>query len=472
MMGERGLEHLSKNCPVTHSYRGKKMRQQTEHLEFTFSSDALHDGIVPTKIVRRKTIVLKSRIDVITARLLGQKLKRKLFDNTGSGNTKLSQIHLASIDKNYEQYRIVGGKYAIDYCKKLVFTIKVAKNAQEVTIFDKKFTPEQDPNAQKIVNLNFTEHFHHEDKASLILDKTGREVNLEQLKYLQFNEQTDENVAKVASNLSDAGTSADEEVDILISKIVNRPADVGEVSKEVFEVNERILVYCPMYQITFRNLKTKEETVVTIDGIEGKMISQKRLEPPKDEPVTTPIQPHSWTPIIKGELVNRKTTPQSIEDMFDIESVPSTDDLDLNGEKTSLEFPAKVDGEIFRVGDNVTAIVGDIEIPSGTTVSETLVVKGNLKTGTNCKLLGNVKALKDVTIGENTTIIGKVTSGRNITVGKNAVIHGSVESKGTVKLDRKATIEGGLSSKSSVTLEQNAKVLGTINAAKGISVMN
>jgi hypothetical protein len=131
-------------------------------------------------------------------------------------------------------------------------------------------------------------------------------------------------------------------------------------------------------------------------------------------------------------------------------------------------FPMKVVGEAFYVGDGVTSIVGDVEIPPGTTVDETLVVKGNFRSNEFCRLLKNVKALKDVDIGVDNTVEGNVVSGGKVTVGPNCVVEGSIESDGDVEIGDNVIIKQNLSSKSSVKVSRLAHVLRDIYAAKGI----
>jgi hypothetical protein len=50
------------------------------------------------------------------------------------------------------------------------------------------------------------------------------------------------------------------------------------------------------------------------------------------------------------------------------------------------------------------SVVEDAERQFGTTVDAPLVVKGNFKSGENCRLLKDVKALKDIAFGPNAII--------------------------------------------------------------------
>jgi serine acetyltransferase len=138
------------------------------------------------------------------------------------------------------------------------------------------------------------------------------------------------------------------------------------------------------------------------------------------------------------------------------------------GVNKHVGFPMKVVGESFYVGDGVTSIVGDVEIPPGTTVDETLVVKGNFRSRECCRLLSNVKALKDIEIGDDTTVEGNLVSGGRVTVNSNCIVKGSIESEGNIEIGENVIVEENLSSKSSVVLSESAQVLRTINAAKGI----
>jgi hypothetical protein len=156
-------------------------------------------------MVDKKTIVLKFRLDSTMVKQLGEKLKCRLFTKMRFLKPKPEEVRLVSIDKYYEPYIIVGGKYAIDYCKKSVYSIKVDENAQEVVFFDTKIKPDAQSNlstsAHKSIKLNGVAHFHYEDKAQLILDMRGREVEFKQLPFAPSEELTVEELTKTGIKL-------------------------------------------------------------------------------------------------------------------------------------------------------------------------------------------------------------------------------------------------------------------------------
>ena len=102
----------------------------------------------------------------------------------------------------------------------------------------------------------------------------------------------------------------------------------------------------------------------------------------------------------------------------------------------------KTSGDVFYVGDGVVTVVGDAEIPDGSTLDKSLVVKGKVKVGANCLILGNLKALGSIIIVDRCTIKANVASGDSIELGEDAVVEGDVHAKSTVSLSEGAGIRG------------------------------
>ena len=236
-------------------------------------------AVLPQKIIDRKTIVLKSRFNSTTAKLMCEKMKDIMFASLGF--SKPEEMRLISVGKFYEPYLIVGGKYSIDHCRKQVFTIKVDGETLDIVIFDKKLKPKTLSDTFKKIEIESEAHFHYEDETYCILDKTGREVTSEQIPYAPFEAQAIEKLAEVNTKLGEIEISPDEEINFLRSRIVKRPLHVGEVTREIFEVSDRSIVYVPIYQLTFQNTKTGNGAIMKIDGISGEIVIEKDL--PEDK---------------------------------------------------------------------------------------------------------------------------------------------------------------------------------------------
>lgn len=417
--------------------------------------------ILPSNMSRRKKFVLKPRYDQTIIKLIAESLKDEVFPRKRFHKPKPSEVKLTSAKIYYEQYLITKGKYSLDHCKSLIYNLEVDKDAQKVFLLNETIKPEKysvtDSDEYSLIKLTGVASFHYEDEIRCVIDNKGQEIDSEKLDNVLNKQLHKETLTKsgLRKELSKVQISSEEEIDLLRSKLVKRPPDVGEVIKEIFEINERKIIYIPMYKLNFENTKTGKEAVVKINGITGKIIltscinktipskiiddlhkkSLKIIKPvsPKSEvsskssfgKVIEPIESRSIKESSKSRS-DKKNKENSKSKKVAPSPLPISETPKVKIDEETLEFPAKVVGDIFYVGDKVTAIVGDLEIPSGTTVYDTLVVKGNLTIGKKCKMLGTIKALGNIVIGANTIIKGNVISYRNVSVGPRVKIHGEV----------------------------------------------
>ncbi|UCE95330.1 MAG: hypothetical protein JSV51_06250 [Candidatus Bathyarchaeota archaeon] len=427
---------------------------------------------------------MKPRLSLKKIRLLGEKLKGRLFTKFFFLKARPEEVRLVSVDKYYEPFIVVGGKYTIDYCKKHSHIIQVEGNARKVAFYGEEFKPIKGlPSSDfKKVKLDGEIYFRHENQEYFILDKMHREINPEELPYAPFEENPQEKIAEAKMKITEIRITLEEMMKFLQSRIAKRPPDIN-VIKEKFEMSEREIIYSPRCQLTFRHAKTGKESIVKVDCVTGKVtfgridknISGKFIQgffEDNDQDLRSMKEEEA-----RDE--NKLKTPEPLplvgphNSSSVSETLPRTSNIPLQMSKIEgrTEFPTKAGNQVFHVGNNVTAMLGDVDIPSGTTIFETLVVKGHLRIGDNCRILGKVKALGDITIGANTEIKENVISGQNIIVGPYSVIRGSVESTGDIECKEYAVIEGGVRSKSAVELNQHSKIFGTLHAAKGVSVM-
>lgn len=236
-------------------------------------------AVINEKIVERKTIVYKTLVDPTVIKVAGEKLKNKIFVRFGFFKPKPEEIQFVSIDKYYEPYILINGKYVIDYYRKCAYTINVDKKVQEVILLNQKFKPKQteDPSAKgyKAIKLEGEEHLLYEDKTSLVLDKTGHEIPLKQLPSAPSEEHPTQMLVKLGENAKNLEVTPDADVGIVRSKIVKRPDDIKRVIHELFEVTERAVIYTPIYKVLFQNVKTGEVKAIKFDGITSKRIRQK-----------------------------------------------------------------------------------------------------------------------------------------------------------------------------------------------------
>jgi hypothetical protein len=244
------------------------------------------------RIVERKTIVYETRVDPAVIKVAGEKLKDQLFTRFGFLKPKPEEIQFVSIGKYYEPYTMISGKYAIDYYRKCVYSVKVDKEVLEVVLLDQKFEPEQSADSSAkdhgVIRLEGEERLRNEVKASLMLDRFGRDVTLEKLP----SAPSERNPKKVLAQHSVEEIASNADLDFIRSRIVNRPRDINRLVSELFEVDERVVIYTPRFRVLYRNSKTGEQKTVEFDGVTADRIQRSKNTPSRNDlPLPPPPPP-------------------------------------------------------------------------------------------------------------------------------------------------------------------------------------
>ena len=234
---------------------------------------------IPENIAQRKVIVYKSRVDPATLKQKAEEIKNELFIKRFS-KPKPEDVHVVSVDKYYEPYVLIDAKYRIEYFTKKTFTFEVTEKAKVVKILGETFKPKEVPipntdpeQFQKIINLEGQEWSFYEDKAYFILNKSGKEISPDEVPIAPSEDNPRKILKEFAKNAEKVKVSNREVLAMAKSKIIQRPADVDDVDMEMFQVIEYAIIYNPIYKITFRNEKTKEEKTVSIDGVSAEIIN-------------------------------------------------------------------------------------------------------------------------------------------------------------------------------------------------------
>lgn len=229
--------------------------------------------VIPQKIVDAKTVILKNRIDSNMARLQGEKYKRNFFGRFGFLKPKADDVKLVYFEKYYEPYVVLGGKYTIDYCKRHVYATRVDEQTGKVFVGGKEFKPEtlsSDNSHFKVIKLEGEEYVQHQNETYFILDRLRQEIQPGKLQFAPSEEDM-ESSASIDFNFRKVNSSLEADIDFLRSKIAKRPSDVAQIMRETFDINERSIIYCPVYELTYQNIKNGKEVTLLIDGISGEM---------------------------------------------------------------------------------------------------------------------------------------------------------------------------------------------------------
>jgi hypothetical protein len=426
-----------------------------------------HSESVPQSMADIKILVFKSKFDQRDVQLIGEKIRPRLFSRFRFKH-RLEDIQLLCSESYFEPYLIIGGKYAIDYCKKHFFKVKVEEGTSKVFIADQELRPEKsDPQAtNKIIRIMGEERLHYKSQGYFILDRLKREIPAEKLPIAPFYIQKEETENKY--DFKSIRMSDEAQIAFLKKRIAKRPSDVGEIIKEVFDITDRIIAYYPMYQLTFENAINRKVATTVINGITGEVILNGVKRIFSKTLVAWPK--NNETQSLEREFIQfgqEQTEPaiassEPLQDTNFQEQRFTSQSIEPNIEETNaLGFPAKINGDIFVESEKTMAVVGDVEVPPNTIINKELVVKGSLTIGDGCIAHGKLKALGNIKIGADSLVKGDLISEGNITVGPRTVVTGALQAGGSVKIFGGVIIERGLRSdpkKVASTLEFTAEI--------------
>jgi hypothetical protein len=240
------------------------------------------------KIAEKKTIVYETRVDPTVVKIAGEKIKDQLFTRFGFLRSNPNEVQFVSIEKYYEPYSMISGRYFIDYYRKCAYSINVDKEVLEVVLLNNTLKPEQSAGSsqknQNEIKLEGEERLKYDVKASLFFDQSGKDVTLGGLP----SAPSERHPEKILKQFGTQEIAGDADLSVLRSRIAKRPRAVSRIVSELFEVDERAVIYAPRFRVQYRNLKTGEEKTVEFDGVTGDRIRQSKRE---SSHVNLPIPP-------------------------------------------------------------------------------------------------------------------------------------------------------------------------------------
>jgi len=231
------------------------------------------------KIAKIKRIVYRTLVDESTVKLLGEREKSKLFSKMGFLKPKNEDIQLESLEKSYDPFFIVNGAYSVDYYRKHVYKLDVGEDVSELVIFGQVLKPKAASSSKfrgkgKEVELEVEQRITKRNSAYIVLDRKGREVEVEKFPTAPAEDNPKKALAEVGEKVWESDVSPGEAVEIVRSKVVNRPEDLGRIANELFEVSECNIVYVPIYQAMYKNINTWEEKTLLVNAVTSKLIEK------------------------------------------------------------------------------------------------------------------------------------------------------------------------------------------------------
>ena len=233
------------------------------------------------RIGERKLIVHKIAIDLESARNVVEKDKTGFFAKLGFLKPKRDEIECESVLLFYEPFVVAKAHYFLDYYKKKTYTIRVGDEVSEVIVLDQILEPKVVKERvkgilkrpHKEIVFDAQERVVSEASAQIGLNRTGREVDHAKLPSAPAEPEPERFLKESGDRVRRFSVSPDKIVDIIRERVARRPADIGRIAKEVFEVTEYAVVYTPIYEARCRHLKTGEIKIIPLSAVTSKMLS-------------------------------------------------------------------------------------------------------------------------------------------------------------------------------------------------------
>jgi hypothetical protein len=227
-----------------------------------------------------KTVVLKKTVDEKEASMILEEKKTSIFKSLLK-KTKKEDVHVDSIKLFHECLLMVSGKYIADYYRKVVHTISVDSNVQEITLgggsfpikeksgFKRAFIGDRGKNK---IDLPLEEHVFVEEEDELVFDHNGNEVKFP----FKINSKTIENypdqiLTENSANVKKIQVTHAFAVDLLKESLKNPlESDIRKLNEE-FILKEITEVYVPIYEARLAGPKNKVG-LLRLDAVRKKIL--------------------------------------------------------------------------------------------------------------------------------------------------------------------------------------------------------
>jgi hypothetical protein len=223
----------------------------------------------------RKTVVYRTLIDSAAVRIEGEKNKHKLFKRFLFLRRPAEEIEFVSIEKYYEPYIIISGRYLIDYYRKESYSITVDKAVKEVVLFNRTFIPGQSSvsfASYATIRFDGEERLVKQIRSLILLNKDGQDVKINEFE----SAPAEENPQKILKSSKTAKVAPELDLKVIYTRIKQRPNDVHRVLNEELNVDERSVIYTPRFRITYRCPKINKEAYLEFNGITSKQVKHKK----------------------------------------------------------------------------------------------------------------------------------------------------------------------------------------------------
>ncbi|TRO46749.1 hypothetical protein E2P60_04625 [Candidatus Bathyarchaeota archaeon] len=245
--------------------------------ELSYPVEVVTQAAVTSKIENippRKTVVYRTLIDSAVVRINGEKNKHKLFKRFLFLRRPAEDIEFVSIEKYYEPYIIISGRYLIDYYRKESYSVTVDKAVKEVVLFNRTFIPGQSSvsfASYATIRFEGEERLVKQIRSLILLNKDGQDLKINEFE----SAPAEENPQKILKSFKTAKVAPEVDMKVIYTRIKQRPNDIHRIVNEELKIDERSVIYTPRFRITYRCPKINKEAYLEFDGVTSKQVKNK-----------------------------------------------------------------------------------------------------------------------------------------------------------------------------------------------------
>ncbi len=221
----------------------------------------------------RRTIVYQTLMDPATVRIEGEKRKNKLFNRFLFKLNTPEEIEFVSIEKYYEPFIVVSGRYLIDYYRRCAYMVRVDKDAKEVVLFGHRIMPAETSYSylsENNIRLEGEERIVKETRVFLILNRYGEDTKLSEFP----SAPSEDSPQKIIKSFNLPAISSDVDLETARQRLVQHPVNINRIVNEELEIDQRSLVYTPRFRVKYKCSRIGEEACIEFDGVTLKQIKQ------------------------------------------------------------------------------------------------------------------------------------------------------------------------------------------------------
>ncbi|MFX1298164.1 MAG: hypothetical protein ACFFD2_25340 [Promethearchaeota archaeon] len=222
------------------------------------------------KISKPKIYFIATQVDKHQAKTLIEQKKKKAY---GRKAKNPEEITIETIEKHYNMFLRVKGKYWIRYLKRKHLEVPVSSNVEGVRVFEEIIdlgeVIEGPKKLKRNVTIDIIEKIYIENHGDLAFNIEGDMINPQQISNMALENAPSTFLEENQDHIQVSKMTSDLAIEKLRMQIAIRPTDVHRILEEVFEIPLVQIILSPFFiaVLNFNEIRKK----VFCNAVSGKV---------------------------------------------------------------------------------------------------------------------------------------------------------------------------------------------------------